>query len=105
MAYLAVLFAAISQIFLKLGIGKKSIVLFIIPINIFILFGLIMMLTSLMFSIRALSILPLREMAFITPIVYVLVPIFSYFFLKENISRRTIIGTFIIVVGMVVSKF
>jgi drug/metabolite transporter (DMT)-like permease len=48
------------------------------------------------------SVVPLRDMAFILPAVYVLVPLFSKIFLKERFGKQTIIGTLIMVVGIVI---
>ncbi|OEU70988.1 MAG: hypothetical protein BA863_18825 [Desulfovibrio sp. S3730MH75] len=104
LAYIATFFAACSQILLKIGTGKAGFKLVFITLNRQIVLGLTGMFVSLMLSIRALNSLPLREMALILPTVYILVPILSYFFLKEKISKQTTLGTIIIIAGVVISK-
>lgn len=94
-SYLAQLLAAGGQILLKLGSSKGW-------LNIRVLLGLIAMILSMLLNVRALSVIPLRDMAFILPTTYILVPVFSYIFLGERINPQTIAGTVIIIIGVVV---
>lgn len=96
LAYLAVFVAAVAQIILKIGSTKHKRLF-----NIFTLSGLIGMIISLGLSFTALAVLPLREMAFISPIIFILVPFFSHFILKEKISHRTFYGTGLILLGSI----
>ncbi len=100
--YIAVLMAAIGQIMLKIGSGRGGIDFKLLRLNIFVATGFVAMLVSMLLSVRALSIVPLRDMAFILPAVYVLVPLFARIFLKEQIPKQTIAGTLIIVAGITV---
>ena len=100
--YIAMFLAAAGQVMLKLGAGAGGIDLAIIRVNIWLFLGLGAMFLSMLLNVRGLSVVPLRDMAFILPTVYILVPLFSWLFLKEKIGRRTIIGTFILVAGIII---
>jgi drug/metabolite transporter (DMT)-like permease len=100
--YIAVFLAAAGQIMLKIGSGAGGIDLGIIRLNFWVCLGLGAMVFSMLLNVRALSVVPLRDMAFILPTVYVLVPLFSRIFLKEQLGRRTIIGTMILIAGVVI---
>lgn len=101
--YIAVFLAAAGQVLLKIGSGAKGIKLLgIIWLNVWVILGLGAMMLSMLFSVRGLSVVPLRDMAFILPTVYVLVPLFSRVFLKERLGRRTILGTGILIAGVVI---
>jgi drug/metabolite transporter (DMT)-like permease len=98
--YIAVVLAAAGQIMLKLGAEAGGINLGIIRLNIWVVLGLGAMVISMLLSVRALSVIPLRNLSFILPTVYVLVPLFSWVFFKERFGKRTIIGIIILVVGI-----
>ena len=99
--YLAVFLAATGQILMKTGSGRGGLHIGVIFFNIHVLIGLCTMLFSMLFSLRGMSVVPLRDMAFILPSVYVLVPFFSRIFLKEHLGHRTIIGTLILIIGVI----
>lgn len=99
--YIAVFFAAAGQVMLKMGSRKDGIELGIITVNIWVILGLMTMVFSMLFSVRGLSVVPLRDLAFILPAVYILVPLFSMIFLKEKLAKRTIVGTTILVSGII----
>ena len=102
--YLAVLSAAMGQIFLKIGSsakGAKGINVFGLRLNLWVLMGVCAMIMSILLSVRGMSMVPLRDMAFILPSVYFLVPVFSRIFLKERLGHRTIIGTLILIIGVI----
>ena len=86
---------------LKLGAGTRGINLGIVRVNIWVAIGLGAMVLSMLLNVRALSVVPLRDMSFIMPTVYALVPLFSRIFLKERLSKKTIIGTMILISGIV----
>ena len=46
--------------------------------------------------------LQLKEMAMLGALGYVFVPILSFLILKEKISRRTIVATFMVIFGILV---
>jgi drug/metabolite transporter (DMT)-like permease len=99
--YIAVLLAAAGQILLKIGSGKEGTNLGIILLNVWVVLGLGAMVFSILLNVRALSVVPLRDMAFIMPTIYFLVPLFSKIFLKEQLGRRVVIGTLIMITGII----
>jgi drug/metabolite transporter (DMT)-like permease len=100
--YVAVFLAAIGQVMLKIGAGRGGFHIGIMCLNVWIALGLGVMVISMLLSVRGLNIVPLRDIAFILPSVYIAVPVFSRIFLKEKLSVRTIAGTFIIIAGIMV---
>ncbi len=100
--YIAVFMAAIGQIMLKIGSGKDGYNLGIIQLNIWVVSGLGAMVLSMLLNVRALSVVPLRDMAFIMPTIYILVPLFSKIFLKEQMGRRVVVGTLIMITGIII---
>ena len=99
--YVAVFMAAIGQILLKIGSEASGINLGIIQLNIWIISGLGAMVISMLLNVRALSVVPLRDMSFIMPTIYILVPLLSKIFLKEHIGLRVVVGTLIIITGII----
>lgn len=95
--------AAIGQILLKYGTGKEKIYgkPSVLRINLWVWSGLVCMVLSMLLNVRALSVVPLRDMAFILPTGYILVPLLAWIFLKEGIPRRTLLGTAIMILGMI----
>ena len=100
--YLAVFMAAAGQVMLKMGAGSAGVDLGVMRLNGWVVLGLGAMGISMLLSVRGLSVVPLRDMAFIIPTVYIAVPVFSRIFLKERLSRRTLIGTVFIISGIIV---
>jgi len=101
-SYVAQFLAAGGQLLLKLGSNREGWNMVVLRLNTRVLLGLIAMIVSMLLNVRALSVIPLRDMAFILPTTYILVPVFSYIFLGERINPQTIAGTVIIVIGVVV---
>jgi len=98
--FLAVILAAAGQVMLKFGAGVGGLDLGIIRLNVWVILGLGAMVMSMLLSVRGLSVVPMRDMAFILPTVYVLVPVFSRIFLKERLNGRTVFGTVIMIAGI-----
>lgn len=105
LAVSAVLAACFGQILFKYGTARKGISLAGINFNRWILLGGIAMMVSVTFNIKALHVVPLRDMAFITPLSYVIVPLLSRLFLKEKLYHRLVIGTILIVAGVIIFLF
>ena len=99
--YIAVFFAAAGQVMLKKGSGAKGFKFGVIKLNIWVILGLMTMVFSMLFSVRGLRVVPLVDLAFILPTIYILVPLFSMIFLKERLAKNTIVGTIVLVVGIV----
>lgn len=58
---------------------------------------------SLLINIWAMSKgLQLKEMAMLESFGYVFVPVLSFLILKEKISRRTIVATFVVILGVAI---
>ena len=100
--YLAVVLVAAGQVLLKQGSGRGGLNLGILRLNLYVTLGLAALAMSMFMNVRALSVVPLRDVAFIMPTVYILVPLFARIFLRERFSRRTILGTLLILVGMII---
>lgn len=105
MAYIAVFLAAAGQVMLKIGLSAGGIDLGIIRFNTWIAMGLGAMVLSMLLNVRALSVVPLRDLAFIMPTIYIIVPLLSKIFLKEQMGYRAAIGTFIMIAGIVLFNF
>ena len=99
--FIAVFFASAGQIMLKIGSREQGIDFKLVKINLWIITGLVAIIISLLLNVRALRLVPLKDMAFILPTVYILVPIFSRMFLKEKFGKNMIIGTMILLLGIV----
>lgn len=102
MIYAAVFLASAGQILLKKGIAVGGFRIRFLCINVWVVLGFGAMIFSMLLSVRGLRYVPLRDMAFILPMIYILVPLFSYIFLGERLSRRVIIGTALMIVGVII---
>ena len=104
-----VTFAAIGQIFWKLGmnqIGQLTIpnltALFTIMLNPFVLLGFILYGLGTIFWLIALS---KKDLSFVYPFIsltYIIVLVLSSLVLKESIGVNKLIGTLIIVAGLII---
>lgn len=100
--YGAVFLAAAGQIMLKLGSGAGGLNLGILRVNTWVAAGLGAMVLSILLSVRGLSVVPMRDMVFIIPAVYIAVPLLARIFLGEKLNSRTLVGTLIIILGIIV---
>ena len=101
--YLSVLFTSVSQIFLKLSAidtSEKKTLALKNP-KLYVGYGLLLF--SLLLNVIGLKAVPLSHMAYILPITYVLVPVFSWIFLKEKVSGKFWLGVVFITLGVAVS--
>jgi drug/metabolite transporter (DMT)-like permease len=100
--YSAVILAAFGQIFLKMGTVKSffGTMRFFSFLSAWTILGITSMVVSMLLSIQALSVLPLKELVSILPMVYILVPLLARLFLKESVPKRVFIGTTIIIIGI-----
>lgn len=94
--------AAVSQIFLKISANKeyKNKLLVMFNPTVIISYG-VFALTMVMgiYSLKGISI-SLSNV--IESFNYILVPVLSYFFLKEKINRTQLLGIIIIIIGVAV---
>ncbi len=102
LAYMAVLLAATGQILLKQGAGKAGLNLIVLSLNRWVTLGLGIMVLAMLLNVRALSVIPLKDLAFILPTAYILTPVLAHFLLKEQLNCRTIAGTAVIIAGMII---
>ena len=102
-AFLSLLLSVVAQILLKIGanrsVGKSAMSLFL---NFYTFSGVMLFLAATVFSLFALRGIDLKEMVFITPMAFILIPVFSRIILKEEISKRRMFSGLIVVVGVLV---
>jgi uncharacterized membrane protein len=104
-----ILFASLGQVFWKIGMNSiGAIDKFSIPgiismfLNPVVLLGLFMYGLSTVFWLIALS---RKDLSFVYPFIsltFIIVLFLSYFILKEQIGTARIIGTIIIIIGLMV---
>lgn len=100
---LGILSCSLSQLLLKKSamVGHSSKLYEIL--NPMVIFAYLVFFCSLLINIWAMSKgLQLKEMAILESLGYVFVPLLSFLLLKENISRRTICATLMVVLGIFV---
>lgn len=105
--YICVIFGLLccsaSQILLKVSAKKQynhKIFEFVNP-NVIISYGILF--GSLLLNIWAMGKgLQLKEMAILESLSYIFVPLLSFIFLKETISKRTIVAIIFIIMGIFV---
>lgn len=93
----SVFIASCSQILLKKGSDKKNIYL-----NPYTLSGYGLMVVSTFLTVLAYKKVALSTGVLLESISYIFVPILSYFFLKEKISKNHFLGMIIIIIGILV---
>ena len=107
MIYLLVIFGifscSLSQLFLKKSANREHKSKLFEVVNPLVIFSYGIFFCSLLINIWAMSKgLQLKEMAMLESLGYVFVPIMSFLVLKEHISRRTIIATLVVLLGIFV---
>ena len=106
-AYLTVVVGVIacslSQLLLKSSAQKKHRLKVFEVFNPFVLVSYSVFMMALLVNIWAMSRgVQLKEVAMIESLGYVFVPLFSFFFLKESISKRTVCAILMIIIGILV---
>lgn len=101
---------ATGQILFKLGAGKWSGDTLVqlgwsFITNPFLLCAICLYALTIIVWIYVLRILPLSIAYPLTALSYIIVPVISYFFLREKVSAQTIIGSLLIFVGIAVAHF
>jgi len=97
-AFIAILLTSVSQMLLKAGSDNANSIYF----NRFTASGYLIFLIVTIFSILALRGLSLKFYYALTSLNYILVLIFSYIILKEEITKNKIIGIILIVWGIII---
>lgn len=99
-ALLSVCIASFSQVMLKMGAGKKYNSKIREYLNVYVISGYGMLFVSMLLTIVAYSRLSYLSVPVVEAVGYVLVPVLSYFFFKEKLSRRKIVGILFILAGI-----
>lgn len=99
-ALLSVTIASFSQVMLKIGAGKKYNSKIREYLNFYVITGYGMLLCSMVLTVVAYSKLSYLSVPVVEAIGYVLVPVLSYFFFKEKLSGRKILGILCILAGI-----
>ena len=101
MAIFSVLIASLAQILLKKGAMMTHTSFVKEYFNIWVVGGYLIMGSSLLINIFAMSRgIKLKEISIVESFSYLFVPILSYLFFKENITPRKIVSIIIIMVGI-----
>lgn len=103
-ALLSVFVTSIAQILLKKGAnyGKEKGSFIALYLNTFSISGYFLFVMVTLLNLYFLKVIPLKELAFIVPVVYILVPVLSYFFLGERLSKRQQYAILIIFAGILI---
>ena len=98
---LVVFVSCLSQILLKKAANKNSGIKMIANMNVLLAYGIlfVVMFINSRFIYKHIS---LGEISIIESFGYIFVPLFSFFLLKEKISRKELLGILLIVVGIFV---
>jgi uncharacterized membrane protein len=106
---IGILFASLGQVFWKIGMNAVGSIdtftvsnFVLIFSNLYIITGLVMYGLGTVFWLIALSD---KDLSYVYPFIsltFIIVLLLSYFVLKEQISTARIIGTIIIIVGLMV---
>lgn len=99
---IAVLIAAFSQILLKKSANIKYDNKIREYLNAFVIIGYGLFFGSSILSVISLKGTTISYSSIIESLSYILVPILSYFFLKERINNKQFIGMIVIIVGVLV---
>ena len=100
---LGIMACSLSQLLLKKSANREHQTRLHEVMNPLVIFAYSIFFASLLINIWAMSKgVQLKEMAMLESLGYIFVPILSYLFLKEQISRRTIISIFVIISGIIV---
>ena len=100
--YLAMILGAGAQVMLKVGSRRLhgDCGFFRRYLDPYFVAGLAVMVVATLLNVKGLRHVPLKDMAFILPTIYVMTPIFAHLFLGERLGRRTLIGFVLVVVGV-----
>ncbi len=99
----AYLITGVSQILLKTGANRyKDISKISIFFNIYSILGYALMFCTTIMTLYAFKFIEVKSVIILMPFLYIFLYILSFFILKEKISFKHIIGTVIIVTGVII---
>lgn len=99
---LSVTIASFSQVLLKKGAMRQYDSLIREYLNGFVIVGYLMMFGSVFLTMIVYRGLDFMSVPVLEAVGYILVPILSYFFFKEKLSRKKVIGIIFILAGICV---
>ena len=100
---LGILACSFSQLLLKTSANKEHRLKIYEIVNPMVVFSYLIFFTALLVNIWAMSRgVQLKEIAILESLGYIFVPILSFLFLKEHISRKMILAIIMIVLGIFV---
>lgn len=99
---LSVVIASFSQIVLKKGAIESHDSFLKEYLNVWVISGYIMMFASVFLTMIVYRGMNFMNVPVLEAIGYILVPVLSYFFFRESLSRRKIIGIACILVGIII---
>lgn len=99
---LSVVIAVASQILLKFSANIQYESKVKEYLNIFVVLGYTLFIVSSLLSIASLKGISISLSAIIETLSYILIPITSYFVLRERINRTQLFGMLIIIMGIVI---
>ena len=98
-----VICTSIAQIFLKIGANKnKDKGIIKLYINPWTIVGYILFFSVVFFNTYAFTKLPLITGIMFNPFIYIFVGILSSTILKEKITKKQIIGSVVIIIGIII---
>ena len=103
-AVIAVLITAFAQLFLKLGAmyGKSNNSLLHSYLNPHTIFAYSLLLLASLLNIYAYKYINLKIAVVLLPVIYLLVALLSFKFLRERFSKNNFIGATIILIGIII---
>ena len=92
-----------SQLLLKSSANKTHSSKILEVINPMVIFSYVIFFATLLVNIWAMSRgVQLKEVALLESLGYIFVPLLSFFFLKEHISKRMVFAIIMIIVGIII---
>ncbi len=99
---LSVIIASCSQILLKKGAMKKYDSFIREYLNVYVISGYLLMFGSLFLTMLAYRGMNFMNVPVLEAVGYVLVPLLSYFFFKEGLTKKKVVGIACILAGIFV---
>lgn len=97
---LGVFISAVSQILLKAESAKPHSSIIKEYLNVRVIVAYILFFGATLVTVYSYKVLPISMGAMLDSFGYVFVPVLGYFILKEDVSKRKIIGIVLIVIGV-----
>ena len=102
---ISVFISAISQILLKKSALKKYPDKIKEYMNLYVISAYLLFFLCTLLTVFCYKYVPLSVGTILQTAGYIFIPVLSYFFIKENIKLKQIIGIFIIIIGIVVFSY